>query len=96
MSFSTQYLDLHRRFFTSTHAFPASAIAFLCHIGTDQRREWKPTDFVKDFGYTYPSCANTLRRLRLEGFVDGSGRITARGLDAIGNPPAGQREEVFS
>lgn len=96
MNFSAQYLELHRRFFTSGHAFPASAIAFLCHIGTDHHRQWKPTDFEKTFGYTYASCANTLRRLRLEGFIDARGCITARGLNAIGNPPAGQIDEVFS
>lgn len=87
MKFHEQFLEIHSRFFARIHSFPSSAIAVLCHMSASPKREWKPAALAEHFGYNYVTCANILRRLRLEGLVDASGRITANGLTATGHPP---------
>lgn len=93
MEFHQKFLQLHAQFFMRMHSFPSSAIAFLCHMSTDPKREWKPAALAEKFGYNYVTCTNTLKRLRLEGFVDGRGCITAAGLSAAGHARQGEDEE---
>lgn len=86
MTFAEKFIELHKRHYSTLHALSSSAIAFLCLMSAKPSTYWRPGDFQDEFGLSYIACSNTIKRLRLEGFVDSDNRITAIGLTAVGVP----------